>query len=117
MTQRMSSYPTLSKVQEDGQGFTEEIVELASQFGRYGYRRFKALLRHCGWRVNHKRVERIWKREGLKVPARQPKRGRLWISDGSLMRFQPEWKDHLWVYDCAQARLHNGRVVRPQGLA
>ena len=59
------------------------IVELAGRFGRYGYRRVTAMLRSEGWRVNHKRVERIWKMEGLKVPQKQPKRGRLWLNDGS----------------------------------
>ncbi len=53
------------------------IVELATAYGRYGYRRITALLRREGWKVNHKRVERIWRREGLKVPRKQPKRGRL----------------------------------------
>jgi transposase InsO family protein len=61
---------------------TEDIVRLASRFGRYGYRRVTALLQHGGWNVNHKRVERIWRREGLKVPIEQPKRGRLWLNDG-----------------------------------
>ena len=50
---------------EDEQGLTEEIVELASRYGRYGYRRVTALLRMEGWDVNHKRVEWIWRREGL----------------------------------------------------
>ena len=97
---------------EDEKALTEEIVALASQFGRYGYRRVTALLRHRGWRVNHKRVERIWRREGLKVPAKQPKRGRLWLGDGSCVRLRPEWKDHVWAYDFVQVRLHDGRVVR-----
>ncbi len=61
----------------DERRLTERITQLASLYGRYGYRRITALLRHEGWRVNHKRVERIWRREGLKVPQRQPKRGRL----------------------------------------
>jgi transposase InsO family protein len=47
---------------------TADIIELASQYGRYGYRKIAALLRHAGWLVNDKRVERIWRREGLKVP-------------------------------------------------
>ena len=74
---------------EDEQGLTKEIVELASRNGRYGYRRITALLRMDGWDVNHKRVERIWRREGLKVPANQPKRGRLWLKDGSCVRLRP----------------------------
>ena len=71
---------------EDEQGLTEDMVELASRYGRYGYRRITALLRHRGWNVNHKRVERIWRQEGLKVPAKQPKRGRLWLNDGRRVR-------------------------------
>ncbi len=97
---------------EDEKALTREVVDLASQFGRYGYRRVTALLRHRGWRVNHKRVERIWRREGLKVPAKQAKRGRLWLNDGSCVRLRPEWKDHVWAYDFVQVRLHDGRVVR-----
>ena len=62
-----------------------DIIEFARQYGRYGYRRITALLRAAGWTVNRKRVERIWRREGLKVPAKQPKRGRLWLNDGSCM--------------------------------
>ena len=61
------------------------VVRLASRYGRYGYRRVTAMLQWEGWRVNHKRVERIWRREGLKVPAKQPKRGRLWLT-GRLLR-------------------------------
>ena len=71
---------------DDEKALTAAIVELAGQFGRYGYRRITALLRHRGWHVNHKRVERICRREGLKVPARQPKRGRLWLNDGTGVR-------------------------------
>ena len=70
-------------VKDDEQALTNDIVELATRFGRYGYRRITALLRGAGWEANHKRVERIWRREGLKVPARQPRRGRLWLNDGS----------------------------------
>ena len=97
---------------DDEKALTEEIVELAGQFGRYGYRRITALLRHRGWHVNHKRVERIWRREGLKVPAKQPKRGRLWFNDGSCVRLRPAWKDHVWAYDFVYLRLHDGTGVR-----
>lgn len=90
----------------------ERIVELACQYGRYGYRRITALLRNEGWRVNHKRVERIWRQEGLKVPKRQPKRGRLWLTDGSCIRLRPEKKDHVWSYDFAMIRTTDGRPVR-----
>ena len=85
---------------------------MASRFGRYGYRRITALMRHRGWDVNHKRVERIWRREGLKAPAKQPKRGRLWRDDGSCVRLRPEWKDHVWAYDFVQIRTEDGRGMR-----
>ncbi len=88
------------------------IIELAKQYGRYGYRRITALLRREGWRVNHKRVERIWRREGLKVPRRQPKRGRLWLGDGSCVRRRAEYRDHVWSYDFVFDRTHDGRPLR-----
>ena len=81
---------------DDEDALTQAIVELASEFGRYGYRRITALLRHQGWHVNHKRVERIWRREGLKVPQKQPKRGRLWLNDGSCVRRRPQHRHHVW---------------------
>src|SRR5437773_9081506 len=73
---------------EDEERLTADIVELARQYGRYGYRKIAALLRRAGWLVNDKRVERVWRREGLKVPARQPKRARLWLNDGSRIRLR-----------------------------
>jgi putative transposase len=89
-----------------------QIVELATRYGRYGYRRIAAMLRQEGWQVNHKRVERIWRREGLKVPQKQPKRGRLWLNDGSCIRLRPEYKDHVWSYDFMIDRTANGRAFR-----
>ncbi len=89
-----------------------DIIRLASQYGRYGYRRITALLHIEGWHVNHKRVERIWRREGLKVPVKQPKRRRLWLNDGSCIRLRPRWRNHVWSYDFVQARTHDGRVFR-----
>ena len=99
-------------VRDDELPLTQRIVELASMFGRYGYRRITALLRGEGWWVNHKRVERIWRQEGLKVPKKQRKRGRLWFSDGSCVRLRPECKDHVWSYDFVQARTRDGRSFR-----
>jgi len=90
----------------------ERIVTLATEYGRYGYRRITALLRNEGWRVNHKRVERIWRREGLKVPKRQPQRGRLWLNDGSCFRLRPMRKDHVWSYDFLLMKTTDGRPVR-----
>jgi putative transposase len=85
---------------------------LATKYGRYGYRRITALLKIEGWRVNHKRVERIWRREGLKVPKKQPKRGRLWLTDGSCIRLRPEYRNHVWSYDFVTSRTHEGRAFR-----
>ena len=91
---------------------TARIIELASMYGRYGYRRITALLRSEGWQVNHKRVWRIWRQAGLKVPQRQPKRGRLWLNDGSCVRLKPEHRNHVWTYDFVFDRTHNGRPVK-----
>ena len=88
------------------------IVELAREYGRFGYRRITAMLRAEGWPVNHKRVERIWRKEGLKVPQRQPKRGRLWLNDGSCVRLRPRYPGHVWSYDFVQHRTHDGRSFR-----
>ena len=80
----------------DEKPLTAAIIRLAQQYGRYGYRRITALLRKEGWVVNAKREERIWRREGLKVPQRQPKRGRLWFNDGSCVRLRPQYSGHVW---------------------
>ena len=90
----------------------ERIIDLATQYGRYGYRRITAMLRQEGWRVNHKRVERIWRQEGLKVPQKQPERRRLWLDDGSCIRLRPEYKDHVWSYDFVIARTADGEAFR-----
>jgi transposase InsO family protein len=70
------------------------------------------MLRAAGWAVNVKRVERIWRREGLKVPGKQPKKGRLWLNDGSCVRLRPERPNHVWSYDFVEDRTHNGRKFR-----
>ncbi len=96
---------------EDEDALTQAIVTLASQYGRYGYRRITALLQRSGWQVGKDRVERIW-REGLKVPKRQKPRGRLWLDDGSCVRLRPMHANHVWSYDFVSARTHDGRSVR-----
>ena len=96
----------------DEEALRSDVVKLASRYGRYGYRRVTALLRAEGWPVNHKRVERIWRQEGLKVPRRQPKRGRLWLNDGSCVRLRPTHRGHVWSYDFTAARTHDGRSLR-----
>ena len=97
---------------DDEWSLTRRFIELAAAYGRYGYRRVTALLRDYGWYINHKRVERIWKQEGLKVPKKQPKRGRLWLNDGSCVRLRAEHEDHVWSYDFVRGRTHEGRPFR-----
>ena len=101
--------PVLSN---DEKALTAAIIDLAATYGRYGYRRITALLRAQGWHVNHKRVARIWRREGLKVPTKQPKRGRLWLNDGSCIRLRPQHRNHVWAYDFVQDRTHDGKRIR-----
>ena len=110
-TQRYSPSPAA-----DEHALTDRIIELAREYGRYGYRRVTALLRMEGWLVNRKRVQRIWRREGLKVPKKQPKRGRLWFNDGSCVRLRAERKDHVWAYDFVHHRTHEGRPFRLLGI-
>jgi putative transposase len=96
----------------DEDQLTSDIIALATRYGRYGYRRITAMLKEKGWMVNYKRVERIWRKEGLKVPKKQPKRGRLWLNDGSCIRLRPEHKDHVWSYDFVMDRTANGRSFK-----
>jgi putative transposase len=97
---------------DDEVALTADIIALARHYDRYGYRRITALLRAAGWTVNKKRVERIWRREGLKVPARQPKRGCLWLNDGSCIRLRPDRPNHVWSYDFVADRTHDGKAFR-----
>jgi transposase InsO family protein len=112
LRQHRSTQRRARLVPDDEDVLTSRIVALASEYGRYGYRRITALLRREGWRVNHKRVERIWRQEGLKVPKRQPKRGRLWLNDGSCIRHRPQYRNHVWSYDFVADRTHDGRPIR-----
>ena len=90
----------------------KRMVELATEYGRYGYRRITALLRAEGWHVNHKRIERLWRQEGLKVPQKQPKRKRLSLADRSCVRLRPQHQDHVWSYDFVADRTSDGRAFR-----
>jgi len=99
-------------VRDDEECLRVEIIRLASKYGRYGYRRITALLKREGFRVNHKRVERIWREESLKVPKKQPKRGRLWLNDGSCVRLRPTHRNHVWSYDFVADRTHDGRSIK-----
>src|SRR5205823_9113469 len=96
--QHRSTQRKMPQGRDDEERLTADIIELPRLYGRYGYRKIAALLRDMGWLVNDKRVERIWLREGLKVPNKQPKRGRLWLNDGSCIRLRPRHRDHVWSY-------------------
>jgi transposase InsO family protein len=110
--QHRSTQRKIPRGREDEERLTADIVALARQYGRYGYRKIAEFLRRAGWLVNDKRVERIWRREGLKVPARQPKRARLWLNDGSCIRLRAERRNHVWSYDFVEERTHDGRKFR-----
>ena len=111
--QHRSTQRKTPRGRDDEAALTADIVALARQYGRYGYRKIAELLRSWpGWVVNDKRVERIWRQEGLKVPAKQPKRGRLWLADGSCVRLRPEHRNHVWSYDFVEDRTHDGCKYR-----
>jgi putative transposase len=103
-------YTTIVRPDEDA--LTGAIVSLASRYGRYGYRRITSLLVHAGWQVGCDRVQRIWRREGLKVPRKQRPRGRLWLNNGSCIRLRPQHRNHVWSYDFVEAQTHDGRKLR-----
>lgn len=100
------------RIKSDEVIVTQKIIELATQYGRYGYRRITSMMNEQGFKLNHKRVERIWRQEGLKVPMKQPKRARLWLADGSCIRLRPEYKNHVWSYDFVQDRTCEGNSYR-----
>jgi transposase InsO family protein len=110
--QHRSTQRKLPQRRPDEEALTRSIIALASEYGRYGYRRIWALLRRQGWNIGVGRVERIWRREGLKVPQKQPKRGRLWLNDGSCIRLRAERPRHVWSYDFVMDRTHDGKAFR-----
>ncbi|UWQ47217.1 IS3 family transposase [Leisingera aquaemixtae] len=110
--QHRSTQRRLPQGRADEERLVADMIELTRQYGRYGYRRVAALLRDAGWQVNDKRVERLWRREGLKVPRKQPKKGRLWLNDGSCVRLRPEYRNHVWSYDFVHHRTDDGRAFR-----
>ncbi len=99
-------------VRDDEDALTQAILDLATEYGRYGYRRITALLKTQGWHINAKRVQRIWRREGLKVPQKHPKRARLWLNEGSCIRLRAEHPNHVWSYDFVMDRTQDGRAFR-----
>ena len=110
--QHRSTQRKLPQGRPDEDALTRPIIALASEYGRYGYRRIWALLRRQGWDIGVGRVERIWRREGLKVPQKQPKRGRLWLNDGSCIRLRAAHPGHVWSYDFVMDRTHDGKAFR-----
>jgi len=111
--QHRSTQRRIPTGREDEERLTADLIELARRHGRLGYRKIAEMLRtQAGWVVNDKRVERIWRREGLKVPSKQPKRSRLWLSDGSCVRLRAERANHVWSYDFVEDRTHGGRKYR-----
>jgi transposase InsO family protein len=110
--QHRSTQRKVPRGAEDEERLTADMIALARQYGRYGYRKIAEFLRRAGWQINDKRVERLWRREGLKVPARQPRRGRLWLTDGSCIRLRAEYRNHVWSYDFVEDRTHDGRKFR-----
>lgn len=100
------------KIADDEDVLRRRIVVLAREYGRYGYRMITGMLRNEGWRVNHKRVERIWREEGLKVPQKQPRKRRLWLNDGSCIRLRPEYRNHVWSYDFMAERTSDGKALK-----
>ena len=99
-------------VRADEDALTQAIVAFAAEYGRYGYRRVTTLLHQRGWSVGKDRVQRIWRREGLKVPKKQRPRGRLWLHDGSCVRLRAERANHVWSYDFVHHATHDGRSMR-----
>jgi len=110
--QHRSTQRHVPRGQADEERLVLDMIELTRQYGRYGYRRIAALLREAGWQVNDKRIERLWRREGLKVPQKQPKKGRLWLNDGSCVRLKPKCRNHVWSYDFVHHRTDDGRAFR-----
>ena len=110
--QHRSTQRQLPRGRADEERLVADMIELTRQYGRYGYRRVAALLRDGGWQVNDKRVERLWRREGLKVPMKQSKKGRLWLNDGSCVLLRPEYRNHVWSYDFVHHRTDDGRAFR-----
>ncbi|UWP91489.1 IS3 family transposase [Aliiroseovarius crassostreae] len=110
--QHRSTQRRLPVGRADEDRLVADMIELARQYGRYGYRRIAALLRDAGWQINDKRVERLWRREGLKVPIKQLKKSRLWLNDGSCVRLRPEYRNHVWSYDFVHHRTDDGKAFR-----
>ena len=110
--QHRSTQRKVPRGRDDDEALAADLIALAERYARYGDRKISALLKAAGWFVNDTRVERIWRREGLKVPSKQPKRGRIWDNDGAGIRLRPEYRTHVWSYDFVEARTQDGGKFR-----
>jgi len=99
-------------VLSDEEKIRTEVIEKACNYGRVGYRMVTNMMRNSGVNINHKRVERIWREEGLKLPQKQIKKRRLWLTDGSCIRLRPEHRNHVWSYDFVEDKTYNGKKIR-----
>ena len=106
-TQRYEKKPN-----ENQEKLEARVIALATEYGRYGYRQITNLLNMEGWEVGKDRVYAIWRKEGLKVPQKQPKRARLWLADGSCIRHRPEYANHVWSYDFVSEQTHDGKKFK-----
>ena len=85
------------------------LIRLAKQYGRYGYRKIAQLLRVEGWVVKHKKVERLWREKGLRLPYRHKRRKRLYHKHSSVIRLRPKHPNHIWSVDFVHNKLSSGR--------
>ena len=115
--QHQSTQRRFPQGRADKERLAADMIELTRQYGRYGYRRVAALLRDAGWQINDKRVERLWRCEGLKVPMKQSKKGPLWLNDGSCVRLRPEHRNYVWSYDFVHHRIEDGRAFRTLNIS
>jgi hypothetical protein len=102
--------------QPDDERLTEDIIGLTRAFGRSGHRMMAGMLNNSGGHVSHERVDRIWRREGLKVPQKQPQKARLRLNDASCVRLRPERPNHVRSHDLVQDRTHDRRIFRPLNI-
>jgi len=108
-----AAYRYMPLQRSDEESIRAEVIRMASTYGRYGYRFIASMIRNAGWgQATTAKVARIWLQEGLKIPQKQPPRGRLWFSDGSCMRLRATHPNHVWSYDFVLIRDAYGGKIR-----
>ncbi len=112
MSVNRNTYRYIAVKLPDEDDVRTEIIDKACNYGRVGYRMVTNMMRNSGTKINHKRVERIWREEGLKLPKKQIKKRRLWLNDGSCIRLRPEYRNHVWSYDFVEDKTYNKKKVR-----